>query len=88
MITASLLSVKKAKKTPTNLTLEDPLKKADEHLSTEEVAKILLKNLRITIKEVADNICVSFGSCLKILKVILSMRHVSHRNVYYEIAKF
>ncbi|MCP6711290.1 helix-turn-helix domain-containing protein, partial [Klebsiella pneumoniae] len=49
--------------------------------NVEEVKKIVLGNRRITIREIADDIGISFGSCQSILTGVLDMRRVSAKFV-------
>ena len=43
----------------------------------EPVKKIIFNNRRITIKEVADDVGISFGSCQAIFTDVLSMKHAA-----------
>ncbi|XP_018347274.1 PREDICTED: uncharacterized protein LOC108751537 [Trachymyrmex septentrionalis] len=49
--------------------------KTDENV--QEVKEIVLKNRRITIREIADDLNISFGSCQSILTDVLGMTRVS-----------
>ena len=54
--------------------------------NVQAVKKIVLENRRITIREVAEDVGISLGSCHEIFSNILGMRRVSE--VCSEIAKF
>ena len=45
-------------------------------LNIEPVKKMIFYNLRITIREVADDVGISFGSCQAIFMGVLSMKRV------------
>ncbi|KYQ49655.1 hypothetical protein ALC60_11269 [Trachymyrmex zeteki] len=49
--------------------------KTDENV--QEVKEIVLKNRRITIREIVDDLNISFGSCQSILTDVLGMTRVS-----------
>jgi histone-lysine N-methyltransferase SETMAR len=53
--------------------------KTDENV--QEVKEIVLKNRRITIREIADDLNISFGSCQSILTDVLGMTRVSAKFV-------
>jgi len=53
--------------------------KTDENV--QEVKKIVFKNRRITIREIADDLNISFGSCQSILTDVLGMTRVSAKFV-------
>jgi len=53
--------------------------KNDENV--QEVKEIVLKNRRITIREIADDLNISFGSCQSILTDVLGMTRVSAKFV-------
>ena len=43
--------------------------------------KLILNNRRISIREVADDVAVSFGLCLSIFMNVLGMKHVAAKIV-------
>ena len=49
-------------------------KTTDENI--EGVKKMILDNHRITVREVADDVGISFGSCLAIFKADLGLKRV------------
>ena len=51
----------------------------DENI--EVVNKMILNNRRITIKEIADDVAISFGSCQAIFMHILGMKRVGAKIV-------
>ena len=51
----------------------------DENI--EAVKKMILNNLRITIRDVADDVGISFGSCQAIFTDVLGMKHAAAKNV-------
>ncbi|KYQ56039.1 hypothetical protein ALC60_05022, partial [Trachymyrmex zeteki] len=53
--------------------------KTDENV--QEVKEIVLKNRRITIREIVDDLNISFGSCQSILTDVLGMTRVSAKFV-------
>ena len=48
----------------------------------ETVKKMILDNRRITIREVADDVAISFGSCQAIFTNVLGMRNVRQRRLF------
>ena len=56
--------------------------------SPEHVKKVILDNLRITIREVADDAGISFGSCQAIFTDVLGMKRAAAKIVPFQIAKF
>ena len=68
-----------AEKMPvTNLALDAPATTED---IVEDVKKIVLHNRRIAIREVADYVNISVGSCHAIFSDVLDMRRVSAKFV-------
>ncbi|KYN26663.1 hypothetical protein ALC57_03963 [Trachymyrmex cornetzi] len=55
------------------------MSKTDENV--QEVKEFVLKNRRITIREIADDLNISFGSCQSILTDVLGMTRVSAKFV-------
>ena len=53
--------------------------KTDENV--QEVKEIVLKNRRITIREIADDLNISFGSCQSIIMDVFGMTRVSAKFV-------
>ena len=51
----------------------------DENI--EGVQKMILNNRRITIREVTDDVVISFGSCQAIFTDVLGMKHVAGKIV-------
>ncbi|XP_018353100.1 PREDICTED: putative uncharacterized protein FLJ37770 [Trachymyrmex septentrionalis] len=49
--------------------------------NVEQVKKMILENRRITIREVADDVGISFGSCQEIFSDVLSMKRVAAKFV-------
>ena len=47
--------------------------------NTEAVKKIVMENRRITIREVAEDVCISVGSCYAIFSDILGLKRVAEK---------
>jgi len=50
-------------------------------ITDEQVKKMILENRRITIREVADDVGISFGSCQAIFSDVLGMKRVAAKFV-------
>ena len=59
----------------------DCLNTSTTNENIEAVKKIILDNRRITVREVADDVGISFGSCQAIFTDVLGMKRAAAKNI-------